>query len=219
MRQRPHVLNEILLRADDRPDAAARVVVAVVHGHGVFHDRADALADPAAPSPAARARTFRSVSTTSALVSSDTASLPSRGKANRAMLDNQSLPCFGFRQPGRIYARTASAAAAKVGMLWRRPFSACGSPPARASLRLARARARASLSGTSGKPPSPSSRRRPRMSVYGGRASDDRARKLLSIRDLCRYGGLVPLVASLVRIRLELRLENGDTAELDLLTP
>ena len=108
-------------------------------------------------------QTLRSVSTTSALVTSETGSLPSRGKAKRSMLDSQSLPCLGLRQPGRICARTASAAAAKVGMLLRRRFSASGSPPARASLRLASAAARASLSGTSGKPPSPSSRRLPRM--------------------------------------------------------
>ena len=46
MRQRPHVLDEILLRPEHRPDAAARVVVAVVQRHGPLHDRADALPDP-----------------------------------------------------------------------------------------------------------------------------------------------------------------------------
>ena len=46
MRQRRHVPDEILLWAEDRPDAAARVVVAVVQRHGVLHDGADALADP-----------------------------------------------------------------------------------------------------------------------------------------------------------------------------
>ena len=56
-----------------------------------------------------------------------------------------------------------AASAANVGIPLRRRFSASGSPPARARLRLARAAARASLSGTSGKPQSPSSRRRPRM--------------------------------------------------------
>ena len=45
------------------------------------------------------------------------------------------------------------------------PSRRAGSPPARASLRLAKASARASLSETSGKPPSPSSRRRPRMAI------------------------------------------------------
>ncbi len=35
-------------------------------------------------------QTFRSVSTTSALVTSDTGSLPSRGKAKRSMLDRDS---------------------------------------------------------------------------------------------------------------------------------
>ena len=53
------------------------------------------------------------------------------------MLDSQSLPCLGLGQPGRICARTASAAAAKVGMLLRRRFSTSGSPPARANQRLA----------------------------------------------------------------------------------
>ena len=83
--------------------------------------------------------------------------------SERRLDDSQSLPCLGSRQPGRIRASTAWAAAAKDGMLLRRRFSARGSPPARASLRLARAAARASLSGTSGKPPNPSSQRRPRI--------------------------------------------------------
>ena len=69
-------------------------------------------------------QTLRSASTTSALATSETGSLPSPGKANRSMLDSQSLPCLGLRQPGRICARTASAAAAKVGMLLRRRFHA-----------------------------------------------------------------------------------------------
>ena len=46
MRERRHVPDEILLRSEDRPDAAARVVVAVVQRHGPLHDRTDALADP-----------------------------------------------------------------------------------------------------------------------------------------------------------------------------
>ena len=49
------------------------------------------------------------------------------------------------------------------GQSWRRRFSASGSPPARASRRLARALARASWSETTGKPPPPSSR--PRMAI------------------------------------------------------
>ena len=46
MGQRRHVPDEILLRSEDRPDPAARVVGAVVQRHGPLHDRADALADP-----------------------------------------------------------------------------------------------------------------------------------------------------------------------------
>ena len=95
-------------------------------------------------------QTLRSVSTMSALVTSETGSLPRRGKAKRVMLDIQSLPCLGLQQPGRIWARTGSAAAAKVGMLLRRRFSASGSPPARASRRLAGAWARASLEASVG---------------------------------------------------------------------
>ena len=65
------------------------------------------------------------------------------------------------RRPGAFCVRSRSAAAAaKVGMLLERRLSASGSPPARASLRLARAWTRASLRGTSGNPPSPSSCRR-----------------------------------------------------------
>ena len=46
MGQRPHVLDDNLLRTEDWPDAVTRVVVAVVHRDGPLHDRADALAHP-----------------------------------------------------------------------------------------------------------------------------------------------------------------------------
>ena len=46
MGQRPHVLDQILLRAQDRPDAVTGVVGSQVHRHGPFHHRADAFAHP-----------------------------------------------------------------------------------------------------------------------------------------------------------------------------
>ena len=79
--------------------------------------------------------------------------------ANRVRLDFQLRACLALRQPGRRSFQTRSAASAKVGTPLARRFSASGSPPERASLRLAKAISRASLSETSGKPPSPSSRR------------------------------------------------------------
>ena len=113
---------------------SARVVGSQVHRHGPFHYRADAFRAPAAPSPGGHARRARSVSITSALVTSETGSCPMRGNANRVRLDIQSLPYFGLRQPGCIWVQTCSTAAAKVGVRWRRRFSASGSPPAAGEL-------------------------------------------------------------------------------------
>ena len=56
-------------------------------------------------------------------------------------------------------------ASANVGTPWARRLSARGSPPARASLRLARASSRASAKETRATLPSPISRRRPRMTI------------------------------------------------------
>ena len=99
-------------------------------------------------------QTCRSVSMTSAVVTDDTGIRPMQGKATRVRPDIQSRPYRGLRQPGRIWLQTRSAASAKVGSATAR-FSARGSPPARASLRLAKAWARASSSETSGKLPRP----------------------------------------------------------------
>ena len=109
--------------------------------------------------------TRRSVSSTSALVTSRTAILPSRGKACCSRLESHCLACRGWRHPGRLSSHTRRAASAKVGAAPARRRSSKGSSPARAALRLAWARARASLSETRGKPPRPSSRRRPRMTI------------------------------------------------------
>ena len=73
------------------------------------------------------------------------------------------VTCHRPRQPPRFCSRTRRAASAKVGTPWTRRFSERGSPPDRASMRLARACSRALASGTSVAAPSPSSRRRPRM--------------------------------------------------------
>ena len=78
-------------------------------------------------------------------------------------LPSQSRACRGERQPGRSCFQTVRVASAKVGIDSARRFSARGSPPSRASFRFANAFSRASLSETRGKPPSPSSVRRPRM--------------------------------------------------------
>ena len=103
------------------------------------------------------------ISSTSALVTSETAISPMRGKAYRSRLDIQSWACFGLRQPVRFCSTTFAAASAKLGMPRARRFSASGSPPSRANLRFARAFSRASASETSATLPSPKSRRRPRM--------------------------------------------------------
>ena len=79
------------------------------------------------------------------------------------MLRHQFCACHRPRQPPRFCSSTRWAASAKVGTPWTRRLSARGSPPERASMRLARACSRALASGTSVAAPSPSSRRRPRM--------------------------------------------------------
>ena len=100
-------------------------------------------------------QTRRSASSTSALVTSRTAMRPSRGKACCSRLESHWRACRGCRQPGRLSCHTCSAASAKVGTSAARRRSSRGSPPALADLRLALARARASVSETSGKPPRP----------------------------------------------------------------
>ena len=103
------------------------------------------------------------ISSTSAVLTSETGRLPMRGKAYRSMLRIQFCACHRPRQPSRFCSSTRWAASAKVGTPWTRRLSARGSPPDRASMRLARASSRALASGTSVAAPSPSSRRRPRM--------------------------------------------------------
>ncbi len=101
-----------------------------------------------------------SISSTSALVTSETGRSPIRGNACRSRLAGQSLACLGLRQPARFCSSTREALTAKVRMPRARRLSAIGSPSARASRRLARACSRASSSVTIGKLPSPSSHRR-----------------------------------------------------------
>ena len=99
----------------------------------------------------------------SALVTSETGTRPMRGKAWSSRLRGQLFTCSALRQPARFCSNTRLAASAKVGMPAERRFSASGSPPSRASFRLANALSRASASGTSWTLPSPSSRLRPRI--------------------------------------------------------
>ena len=87
-------------------------------------------------------------SSTSALAISETGRLPMRGNAWRSRLFSQVRAWMGLRQPARFPSTTRAAASAKVGMASARRFSASGSPPSRASLRLAIARSRASASET-----------------------------------------------------------------------
>ena len=104
------------------------------------------------------------ISSTSALVTSETGIFPMRGKAYRSKVKIQSRPCARLRQPACFCSTTRAVASAKLGTPCLRRFSASGSPPSRASLRLASAFSRASARETSATLPSPSSRRRPRMS-------------------------------------------------------
>ena len=105
------------------------------------------------PSAASHARWVR-ISSTSALVTSETGTLPILGKAWISRLGCQFLGTTALRHPARFCSITRRAASANVGMPTERRFSAIGSPPVRASLRLA-SETRATL-------PSPSSRFRPR---------------------------------------------------------
>ena len=88
---------------------------------------------------------------TSALVTSDIGIPPMRGKAWRLRLPRHSSACSGERQPGRSCFQTCRVASAKVGVDSVRRFSERGSPPSRASFRLAKAFSRASFSETCGK--------------------------------------------------------------------
>ena len=101
------------------------------------------------------------ISSTSALVTFETATSPMRGKAWISKVRNQFLACAALLHPARFCSTTRWAASANVGMPTNRRFSAKGSPPARASLRLASVCSRASASDTSSTLPSPSSRLRP----------------------------------------------------------
>ena len=103
------------------------------------------------------------ISSTSAVLTSETGRSPTRGNTYRSMLRHQLWTWCRPRQPPRFCSRTRRAASANVGTPWTRRLSASGSPPERASMRLARACSRALASGTSVAAPSPSSRRRPRM--------------------------------------------------------
>ena len=102
---------------------------------------------------------------TSALVTSETGISPMRGKTWRSKLLCHSRAWLGERQPGRNWFQTLPAASANVGIDSERRLSARGSPPSRASFRFANAFSRASFSDTRGKPPSPSSVRRPRITT------------------------------------------------------
>ena len=103
------------------------------------------------------------ISSRSAALTSETGRLPMRGKTYRSMLRHQLCACHRPRQPPRFCSSTRPAASAKVGTPDARRLSERGSPPERASLRFAWACSRASARVTSPAAPSPSSRRRPRM--------------------------------------------------------
>ena len=80
---------------------------------------------------------------------SETSWSPMSGNAYNRRLVGQSAACFGLRHAPRFCFRTSAAASSKVGTpCWRR-LAASGSPPERASLRLASACSRASASDTS----------------------------------------------------------------------
>ena len=162
MGQRPHVLHDDLFAAQRRPEPVARIVSAILHDDGPLHHRADALAHASChvrlrvPDGPERvedvgARDLRDVLLTQRR----------EGVARQAREPIAAV--LGMAPAGCSWVQTRSAASAKVGQSWARRFSASGSPPARASQRLARALARASWSETTGKPPTPSSR--PRMAI------------------------------------------------------
>ena len=90
---------------------------------------------------------------------------PSRCAGRRAAPDCEASSSreANSRHPARFCPTTRLAASAKVGIPTERRCSASGSPPARASLRLASACSRASANETRATLPSPISRFRPRM--------------------------------------------------------
>ena len=67
----------------------------------------------------------------SALVTSDTGTFPTRGKAYRSKVNIQSRPCARLRHPALFCSTTRRAASANVGMPTERRFSASGSPRTR----------------------------------------------------------------------------------------
>ncbi len=113
-----------VLRSLDRPHTVARVVGPELHRHGPFQNRADPLAH--APGR-------------------DRLHVPERGED----LKHIGAGHLRDRQPARFCSTTVAAASAKLGMPWAHRFWARGSPPSRASLRLARAFSRASTRETS----------------------------------------------------------------------
>ena len=136
--------DDAVLGAEHRQQPVARVVRSPVHGDGPFQHGSDAQMHRPRLRPLRVQRGVR-ISSTSALVTSETGNAPMRGKAYRSKLRNQFLGVAEVRHPARFCSTTRFAASAKVGMPMARCFSARGFSPARASLRLSSACSRASL--------------------------------------------------------------------------
>ena len=103
------------------------------------------------------------ISSTSVVLTSETGRRPMRGKAYRSMLRIQFCACHPPRQWSRFCSSTRWAASANVGTPWTWRLSARGSPPDRASIRLAEGQLAGLGERGRAAAPSPSSRRRHRV--------------------------------------------------------
>ena len=138
MGHRPHVAHDIVLRAEDRPDAVTGVVGPVLHGDAALQHGADALAQAeGGVRPHVPDRREDGEHVGAADRGDGAAADVGKGVALQGW--SQSTACLKLRQPARFRSTTVPAASPKVGMSWRRRLPAKESPPARASVRLARA--------------------------------------------------------------------------------
>ena len=148
MRERRHVDHHGPLATESLPERlAGRVVGPMLHRHGPLHDGADAL--PHTPRrlglvvPDGR-EDLQEVGRGDV---GDELVADERERIHPKVF-GQSAACLGLRHAPLFCFRTSAAACSKVGTPWWRRLAASGSPPERASMRLASACSRASASDT-----------------------------------------------------------------------
>ena len=145
-------------------DAVARIVGPELHRRGPLHHRAD----PLAHAPRSLRSDVPDGSENRQHVSARHVADRHPADAGHQVARHARLPVVGVPRiapAGPLVIPHALGSVGERGHALGGGLPASGSPPERASLRLAKACSRASLSKTSGKPPSPISRRRPRMAI------------------------------------------------------